>query len=252
MILNPKISIVMQVYLGDYPGSRKNSTDKFIRAIDSFLNQSYSNSELVIVSDGCGITHNLYLEKYKLEPRIKYAYVSKNGMPNMYDLVGDQKYYRGIPRQVGVTITTGDLITYMDSDDILLPNYLDLVVKYITLINLQNPDSNLDFYANTAWFDSADHRWPEGSATYSTENAETYKFKQVSGEWVISQVKQGMIVMAPWLFIHKKKSDIDWKDTTGTSEDVDFNVRFRKSYKNGAQINAPGYIRCHYSNLWDY
>jgi len=246
MILNPKISIVMQAYLGDYPGSRKNPIDKFIRAVDSFLNQTYSNSELVIVSDDCDIAHSLYLEKYKHEDRIKYAYVSKTGTPNMYELVGDQKYYRGIPRQVGVTITTGDLITYMDSDDLILPNYLDL------LVNIYNQNSELDFYSNTTWFDSADHRWPEGSATYSTENLESYKFKQVGGEWVINHVKPGMIVMAPWLFIHKRKSDIEWKDTIGTSEDVDFNIRFRKSYKNGAQINAPGYIRCHYSNLWDY
>lgn len=246
MILNPKISIVMQSYLGDYPGSRKNPIDKFIRAVDSFLNQTYSNSELVIVSDGCSITHNLYLEKYKHEERIKYAYVSKTGMPNMYELVSDQKYYRGIPRQVGVTITTGELITYMDSDDLLLPNYLEL------LSNIYNQYSDLDFYSNTTWFDSADHRWPDTNATYTTEGLETYRFKQVGGEWVINHVKPSMIVMAPWLFIHKKKVDVEWRDTIGTSEDVDFNIRFRKSYKNGAQINVPGYIRCHYSNLWDY
>ena len=61
-----------------------------------------------------------------------------------------------------------------------------------------------------------------------------------------------MLTMAPWLFIHKKVDDIQWRDTIETSEDVDFNTRFRKKYKVGIQINTPSYVRCHYSQLWDY
>ena len=41
-ILKPKISIIMQSYLGEYNGSRTNAIDKFIRAVDSFNNQIYN------------------------------------------------------------------------------------------------------------------------------------------------------------------------------------------------------------------
>ena len=55
-----KISVVMQSYLGDYPGSRKDSKNKFVRAVSSFLRQTHEDKELVIVSDGCEDTKKLY------------------------------------------------------------------------------------------------------------------------------------------------------------------------------------------------
>jgi glycosyltransferase involved in cell wall biosynthesis len=136
-MLQPKISVIMQAYLGDYPGSRSNSIDKFIRAITTFKAQTYSNSELIIVSDGCNIVHETYNSQFKLDPQIKYAFVDKKGIPNMYELVDGQKYYRGIPRQVGVTLADGDLITYMDSDDFLLPNFLESIVSEFNKLDLQ-------------------------------------------------------------------------------------------------------------------
>ena len=56
----PKISIIMQVYLGEYPGARTDSISKFKRAVKSFQNQIYKNCELIIVADGCTKTHQTY------------------------------------------------------------------------------------------------------------------------------------------------------------------------------------------------
>ena len=245
-MLQPKISIIMQAYLGDYPGSRTNSIDKFIRAVSSFKNQTYQNIELIIVSDGCEIVHATYAELFKSDPKIKYAFVDKKGIPNMYELVDGRKYYRGVPRQVGVTLADGDLITYMDSDDFLLSNHCELIVTEF------NKTPNLDFYTNGSWYDNIVARWPDSPSMYATNHQESYNIKGLDSEWVISTMKPGMLTMAPWLFIHKKVDDIQWRDTTETSEDVDFNTRFRKKYKVGIQINIPSYIRCHYSELWDY
>ena len=47
-ILKPKISIIMQAYLGEYNGSRSNSIEKFIRAVESFNQQIYKNCEYLI------------------------------------------------------------------------------------------------------------------------------------------------------------------------------------------------------------
>jgi glycosyltransferase involved in cell wall biosynthesis len=236
----------MQAYLGDYPGSRINSVDKFIRAVSSFKNQTYENIELIIVSDGCEIVHKTYMELFQSDPKIKYAFVDKKGIPNMYELVDGKKYYRGVPRQVGITLAEGDLITYMDSDDFLLSNHCELIVREF----IKTP--NLDFYTNAAWYDNVVAAWPETPSMHATNHQELYKIKGLDSEWVISAMKPGMLTMAPWLFIHKNVDDIKWRDTTETSEDVDFNTRFRKKYKVGIQINIPSYIRCHYSELWDY
>ena len=73
-----KFSIIMQVYLGKYPGSRSNPVKKFTRAVQSFIDQTYSNSELIIISDGCQIVHDIYHKYYKDNTRIKYAYLDKD------------------------------------------------------------------------------------------------------------------------------------------------------------------------------
>jgi len=245
-MLQPKISIIMQAYLGEYPGSRSNSIDKFIRAVNSFLNQSYKNTELIIVSDGCLITHDTYYSNFVKFENIKYVFVEKKGINNMYDEIEGAKFYRGVPRQIGVEVSNGDLITYMDSDDYLLPNFTELIIKEF------NKNPNLDFYSNAAWFDNHVMEFPETSSFYPTNKSETYTIEGLDSTWVISQMKPGMITMAPWLFIHKKVDDIRWRDTIGNSEDVDFNTRFRKIYKRGIQVVIPSYVRCHFTNAWDY
>ena len=72
----PKISIIMQSYLGNYPGSRKDSHSKFLRAVQSFQNQLYKNCELIIVADDCMETKALYNVHFKGEDNMRLIYVS--------------------------------------------------------------------------------------------------------------------------------------------------------------------------------
>jgi glycosyltransferase involved in cell wall biosynthesis len=54
-----KASVIMASFLGDYPNAASNRDKKLIRAVNSFINQSYENKELVIVSDGCTKTYEI-------------------------------------------------------------------------------------------------------------------------------------------------------------------------------------------------
>ena len=59
-----KVSVIMPVYLGEYEGCATNREDKFIRAVNSFLQNNLSDSELIIVSDDCLITKNIVNDKF--------------------------------------------------------------------------------------------------------------------------------------------------------------------------------------------
>jgi glycosyltransferase involved in cell wall biosynthesis len=73
----------MQSHLGDYPNSRSNPKQKFIRAVDSFLAQEYVDKKLIIVSDGCDITHQIYHDKYINYANIKHVYVHRSTLKNV-------------------------------------------------------------------------------------------------------------------------------------------------------------------------
>jgi hypothetical protein len=245
----PKISVVMQVYLGDYPGSRVDSVFKFHRAVKSFLDQDYKKSELIIVSDGCNIVHREYYERYASFPNIKYAFVDKTGLMNMYESIGENKYYRGIPRQVGRGVASGDLITYMDSDDYLHPKFIYQIVYNYNMA----PDSVVWFVNNT-WYDHVNIlKQPLTNLLEDYSKSEVINIPLLNAKFVETKVKEGLIVNTPWLLTHKAEVKTRWIDTLGlTSEDVEFGRALREDYKGlGYQFSAPTYIRCHYTGLWD-
>lgn len=107
----------MASYLLPYPGSATNRDKKFIRAVNSFKKQKYQNKELIIVSDGCPITIELYNRYFSTEDNIKLLQIPK------------QALYSGEMRNVAFDVADGEIISYLDSDDILGPNHLQIIVE---------------------------------------------------------------------------------------------------------------------------
>lgn len=243
----PKISIIMQSYLGQYNGSRTNAIEKFNRAVESFIEQVYKNCELIIVADGCINTFNTYLAKYQKYPNIKIAFVDKKGAPNMYDSVTDEdKYYRGMPRQVGLEMATGEIITYMDSDDYLMPKFT------LNIVSAFNVNPNADWFINRSWYDNIEADWEKETVFDSYNRNDAIRIEGLPSKWVPTKLKEKMIILSPWLLTHKKTCKTKWMDSIGISEDVSFNQRLRKEYPNGIVYENAMYVRCHYSGQWDY
>jgi hypothetical protein len=123
-----KISVVMQSYLGDYPGARSRPKEKFIRAVNSFLSQIHEDKELIIVSDGCNITKEIYDNFYKNYEEIKFIYLDKKNNKETNNIIIEKNKtsynFRGFPRSLGCCLATGDIICYFDTDDIILPHHL--------------------------------------------------------------------------------------------------------------------------------
>jgi glycosyltransferase involved in cell wall biosynthesis len=237
----------MQSYLGKYPGSRDDSDSKFIRAVNSFINQTDKDSELIIVSDGCSVTHGLYYDHFKNDDRIKYVYVDKD-TPNMYE--GQKKYYRGLPRQVGRSLVTGEVTTYMDSDDVILPNAIErLKIYWAAYLKL-----NTVALYNSTWIDNSAiiGRTDMMGDTNKTEG-DPFEIEGLDSTWVLRTMNDPSLVLSStWSMSHVSSFEGRWEDTVDSpSEDVFFSKKLQATKKVGV-INIPYYVRCHYSDLWDF
>jgi glycosyltransferase involved in cell wall biosynthesis len=115
-----KVSVIMASYLGFYEGRTSNPNPKFIRAVKSFLSQTYENKELIIVADGCMITEQLYNENFSKFENIKFIRIPK------------QPLYGGDIRNAGIDIATGEIISYLDNDDVLGKNHLTKIMNEFT------------------------------------------------------------------------------------------------------------------------
>ena len=97
---NPFFSVVIATYNRAYWVSK---------AIGSVLNQTYSNWELIIVDDGSTDNTSEVVESFK-DPRIQYIY--------------QKNQERSAARNNGMDQSTGEYITFLDSDDYYLENHL--------------------------------------------------------------------------------------------------------------------------------
>lgn len=245
---NSKISVIMQSYLQPYPGARSNPKDKFIRAVNSFKAQLHKNSELIIVSDGCEITVDLYNSNFKNDENIQLIFVDrKNNSTKMYESIEDKTYYRGFPRRIGVSAATGGFITYMDSDDYILPTHL----TSIDILRLKNPDSM--WFINKTWYDNVAGEPEEFKAIFVEENPnQSIKIENLESDWVAVKMKSDLFTLAPSVLSHTVDCRTKWEDTVGISEDVVFNKKLRQEFKKGTLYEYPTYVRCHMRNAWDF
>jgi glycosyltransferase involved in cell wall biosynthesis len=248
-----KISVIMQVYLGEYPGSRSNPIDKFHRAVKSFLDQTYLEKELVIVSDGCNITHTLYNDFYKDTQEIKYAFIDKPSF-KMYDVIeNNKKYYRGLPRQVGIEISSGDIICYFDSDDYLLKNHLSNINEMWKLT-----DCDVDWLSNTSWYDNQHRIYNPIGGDLSSK---TFKIPDPSALieidnlpdlWYPTSLIDGKISLETATVSHKRNCKTKWKDSIENYEDAVFFDNLKRDHHKGMKYENPTYVRCHWINRWDF
>jgi len=103
-----KISVIMPVY---------NTKEEYLReAIESILNQTYTDFELIIINDGSTNNSEDVIKSYTDE-RIRYIKQDNQGAAGS--------------RNNGIKAAIGEYIAIMDSDDISYPNRLEEEVKFL-------------------------------------------------------------------------------------------------------------------------
>jgi glycosyltransferase involved in cell wall biosynthesis len=111
------------------------NAEEFIAlAIESVLVQDYPNRELIVVDDGSTDSTAAIIRRYG--PRVRYEYQSNAG--------------QAAARNRGIRHSTGELIAFIDADDVWLPPKL---ARQVALLE-QSPDLGL-VYCSTEEIDSA-------------------------------------------------------------------------------------------------
>ena len=101
-----KISIIVPVY---------NSSKYLERCIDSLINQTYKNTELIFINDGSTDKSLQILKKYK----------------DKIIIINQKNKGTNLARKQGVLRASGDYVMFVDSDDYLDINAVKILVKYL-------------------------------------------------------------------------------------------------------------------------
>jgi len=105
-----KFSVIIPSYLGAYKGAAADRETKIVRAVNSVLNQSLQDFEVIVIADGCPRTLEIMSD-------IVYPGVAVYG-------ISKAKTWSGIPRNVGIEKAVGDYIVYLDIDDVFGTSHL--------------------------------------------------------------------------------------------------------------------------------
>lgn len=105
---SPLVSIIIPVY----------KVENYLRrCVDSVIKQTYDNIEIILVDDGspdnCPLMCDEYAQKDK---RVKVIHKSNGGLSDA--------------RNCGMKAATGEYITFVDSDDYVAYNYIEVLVNH--------------------------------------------------------------------------------------------------------------------------
>lgn len=113
--MNDLITIVVPVY----------KVEQYLKkCVDSIINQTYKNLEIILVDDGspdnCG---NMCDEYANLDSRVKVIHKENGGLSSA--------------RNAGIEVATGKYISFVDSDDYITNDYIEYMYKILKQNNVK-------------------------------------------------------------------------------------------------------------------
>lgn len=196
--MNPLVSILIPVY----------NTEKYVaEAIESALNQTYKNIEIIIVDDGSTDKSWEIIESY----RAKY--------PNLIKSYKQENKGACAARNKAFKLSSGQYIQYLDADDLLAPDKIEHQIKYF------DGSGDEEFLVNGRWrhfFENLFENIPWGPD-------KEIQMDLLPVEWII---KDKMTIPSTWLFPRSIiKNSEGWDESLAINQDGEFIWRILKDVK---------------------
>lgn len=166
-----KISIIIPVY---------NSTKYLKECVESILNQTYKDVEVLLIDDGSTDDSSKICDQYAIEDaRIRVVHKENGGTSDA--------------RNVGLTMAQGDYVTFMDNDDFWDDNCA--LERIVTIVKETSPD--VVMHTNKVYWEN----------THKTTIPASFERKKVCGksreEVVAALLKAGVLTVTVWTKVVK-------------------------------------------------
>lgn len=204
-----KVSVIVPVY----------NSELFIKdCLESILNQSYKDFEIIIVNDGSTDNSENLIMDYLQDDRVQYYYVQNEGISSA--------------RNFGIVKSKGEFISFVDSDDIIDKYFLEVMIREI-----EKKDSTVSFIA------SSFNTFSELNTLAKVDipsfvNQRIYDKNSIS-ELVLNSNIQGFV----WNKVYRKSAlhNIKFSKEISAHEDLEFNINILIKTPSFVYINLPLY-----------
>lgn len=196
-INTPKISVIVPVY----------NVEKVLHyCVESILNQAFSDFEMILVDDGSPDESGKICDEYSAkDTRVKVIHKNNGGVSSA--------------RNIGIEAARGEYICFVDSDDYLEKDYLEVL--------LETKRKYPDFDNIWCGFYTVRDYYKNKKETVVAEKDKNYSFYNLSG---IMDLCEKWLVQMPWnkLFETKKvkENNILFPPELSLGEDYIFNLRY--------------------------
>ena len=112
--MQPLISVIVATFKHD---------EMLLRALNSLKEQTYKNFEIIVVDDNGNKTQNANVEA------IVSQFRKENPQINLTFIVNNENLGSAKTRNVGIDASNGEYITFLDDDDIYLPENLEKQIE---------------------------------------------------------------------------------------------------------------------------
>lgn len=209
------VSIIIPVY----------NAEKYIgRCLDSVLNQTFHNIEIIIVNDGSEDDSETVIQKYlKQDDRISYFYQENNGV--------------SMARNKGMDYAGGKYILFVDSDDYVTNTY---VADFVTALEKSGAD-----FAVSGYYECYEKQQMQIPKNYFKESA---TFRDYQQEMLHNPIDNyfGVLWNKCFLLDKIRKLGLRFEQGRSFAEDYAFLIDYLKVVQEIVFIN-----KCNYYYLFD-
>lgn len=190
-MVEKKVSVIIPFY---------NGVEWLGEAVQSVLDQTYKNLEIIVVNDGSPEDIQPFLDKYG--DRVIYRYQENQGS--------------AAARNLGLSLASGEYIAYEDADDVWLPTKLEKQIAFM--------ENNGHVWSHTGFC----YWWPETGKTKVISNKYAYDDIRNQQFFSLKMVMPSVVVHRSTLTDHPEiRFPVEYRK----AQDVKYYEQLMKYYK---------------------